>query len=333
MRAAVLVLSWNAADALLACLTSLAAQQRPPELTLVVDNGSHDGAADQVAAAFPSATLIRNPRNLGFAGGMNTGIRALQALPEPPDAVVLLNQDTLLDPGWLAAILAPLEADPAVGAVGCKIRYPDGRLQHAGITLDERSIVRHLGWHEPDRGQYDVEQRCDYVTGAALALRMSALATVGLLDEGYTPAYFEDLDLCWRLRHGGYRVIYAPKATLAHQESLSLRDEVSRSAFYNRSRLRFVLKSYPLATLEGFLGKELAFLSQHIGIDEGRVLRWAYAETWLALEELLAARRAIEPALPASAAATMHALLVELHRGQAEIWRRKASERAEWMFR
>ena len=332
MHAAVLVLSWNAAEALLACHASLAAQQRPPELTLVVDNGSLDGVADQVAATFPGVTLIRNPQNLGFAGGMNTGLRALQALAEPPEAVVLLNQDTQVDPDWLAAILAPLEADPAVAAVGCKIRYPDGRLQHAGIALDSRSIVRHLGWHEPDSGQYDTEHDCDYVTGAALALRMSALAMVGLLDEGYSPAYFEDLDLCWRLRRAGYRVVYAPTATLAHHESLSLRDEVSRSAYYNRGRLRFVLKSYPLNDLaEHFLHDELAFLSKHIGIDEGRVLRWAYAETWLALEDLIAARRAIEP--ESSTSATFHALLLALHRGQAEIWRRKASERADWMFR
>jgi O-antigen biosynthesis protein len=334
MRIAVLVLSWNAADALLACLQALAQQQTPADelFVVVVDNGSDDGAPEQVAAQFPAVHLVRNERNLGFSGGMNVGLATLQSLPEPPEIVVLLNQDTLVDPGWLAAISAPF-ADGQVGAVGCKIRYPDGTLQHAGIALDERAVVRHLGAGEPDKGQYDQQREVHFVTGAALALRTSALQQVGVFDEGYAPAYFEDLDLCWRLRLAGYKVVYAPAATLIHQESLSLRDQVQRSAYYNRGRLRFVLKSFPLDVLHTtFLEAEKRWVSEQLWVDEARVLRWAYGETLLSLPEILATRRLLEPGLPETALAQFQSLLHSLHQARTVALRRNALARADQFF-
>jgi len=155
MNSAVIVLTWNGGAEAIACLQRVHQLDPAPDIVLVVDNDSQDGTPDQVAALFPTFLLIRNPRNLGFAGGMNIGIRTLLDQNPPPDVIILLNQDTLVDPGWLGAIIAPF-ADPVVGAVGCKIRYPDGTIQHAGLTLDwPLALPRHVGRDEPDRGQYD----------------------------------------------------------------------------------------------------------------------------------------------------------------------------------
>jgi GT2 family glycosyltransferase len=326
MRSAVILLAWNAADAALACLGSLAALSPAPDQILVVDNASVDGTADMVAARFPAVTLIRNERNLGFSGGMNVGMRALLGQDSPPEAIILLNQDTLVDAGWLAALTAALESDPALGAVGCKIRYPDGGIQHAGVTLDwPRAVVHHIGWREPDYGQYDTPRRLDFVTAAAVALRAEALAKVGLLDEGYAPAYFEDVDLCWRLRHAGYRLGYAPGATLVHQESLSLRDELTRSAHYNRGRLRFALKTYTLADLLGaFADAERAFLRGHAHTFEGRVLRWAYTCSLDALPGIISARRDLGVDVPDDALATLRDLLASLRRELAHAMYRRS---------
>jgi GT2 family glycosyltransferase len=330
MRAAVLVLSWNGGAELRACLEAVQAQEGAVCRLLVVDNGSADGSADVARQA--GAEVIENWRNLGFAAGMNVGLRALLGLadgrgPEDrergrggdaetdrvpqgserstphaePDAVVLLNQDTLVEPGWLRAVLAPLE-DARVGAVGCKILYPDGRtLQHAGMRLDPgRLTARHDGYGEPDRGQYDAPRDVPAVTGAALALRAGALRAVGLLDEGYTPAYYEDIDLCWRLRRAGYTVRYEPRARLRHAESRSLPDVVARSALMERNRLRFAVKSLPPEQLWGaFLPAERLRLSVLRHGAEARALRRAYLEAALRAGEWVAARRAFYPVGPA----------------------------------
>lgn len=327
MRSAVIVLTWDAADDALSCLGSLAALNPAPDQIVVVDNASRDGSADLIAHRFPSFTLIRNQNNLGFSGGMNIGIRALLAQEQPPEAILLLNQDTLVDQGWLGALTAALEADPATGAVGCKIRYPDGRIQHAGVTLDwPRAIVSHVGWHERDEGQYDTPRNFEFLTGAALALRTEALIRVGMLDEGYAPAYFEDVDLCWRLRRFGYQLRYEPRATLIHQESLSLRDELTRSAHYNYGRLRFVLKTYPLADLLGpFAEAERAFACQYAHTAEGRALRWAYDGTLDALPGILAARRDLGVDAPTSVPTAFRDLLVGLRRDLAYALHRRAT--------
>lgn len=331
MRSAVIVLTWNGGEPALRCLASLAALDPAPDQVLVVDNASADGTPARVAQQFPGFTLLQNQRNLGFSGGMNRGITALLAPAEPPDAIVLLNQDTAVDRGWLGAIVAPLAVDAAVGAVGCKIRYPDGTLQHAGVVLERpRALARHVGLHEPDAGQFDAPRDVEFVTAAAIALRVTALRQVGLLDEGYAPAYFEDLDLCVRLRRAGYSLRYAPRATLLHQESTSLRDELTRSAHYNRGRLRFVLKHWGLAELRGsFAAAERAFLHQHGNHPESRVLRWAYAETLAALPALVAARCEQEPELPADTVDQLRALILDLRRELARALFQRANACAD----
>ena len=319
MRAAVIVLSWNAAPELAACLDALGRQSRPPERTLVVDNASLDGSAAMVAARFPTTELIRNPRNLGFSGGMNVGLRALLDGPGRPDVAVLLNQDTEVDPGWLEALLAPLAADGRAGAAGSKIRFADGRLQHAGATIEwPLGLVRHVGWGEPDQGQYDEERDYDLLTAAAIALRLSALQEVGLFDEGYAPAYFEDVDLCWRLRRAGQRLVYAPGATLAHQESHSTRDELARMAYYHRGRMRYLLKRCALPELAGpLLSAESAYAARRANAPEGRALRWAYAETLGSLPAIVAARAPFHPEQPTEIE-PLRALLLHLQHTQSQ---------------
>jgi len=299
MKVAVLVLTWNAAAVALECLKTVANQERQPDYILVVDNASTDKTAESIKHAFPNFLLKCHQRNLGFSAGMNSGIETLQALPEPPDLVVLLNQDTLLEPQWLQEIIAPFEDGFRVGAVGCKIRFRDGTIQHAGAYLEwPRAVAHHVGWHERDTGQYN--QRCEYnlVTGAAIALKMQALNEIGLFDPGYSPAYYEDADLCWRLRHKNYRIVYAPKAVLTHYESLSIRDEFTRSCYYNRGRLRFVLKTFEYKDILGtFAESERAFIRQHGRGIETRALRWAYLETFKQLPEILQARSHFYPLL------------------------------------
>ncbi|WP_129670584.1 glycosyltransferase family 2 protein [Candidatus Chloroploca sp. Khr17] len=326
MRVAVVVLSWNAADALCACLAALLRQQRPADKLLVVDNASADASVARVAAAFPEVEILTNPHNLGFAGGMNVGLRSLLAASPPFDIAVLLNQDTLVDPGWLAGLLAPLD-EPQVAAVGSKIRYPDGRLQHAGALLEwPLGLVRHVGWGEPDQGQYELPRDYEVLTGAALALRLAALVDVGLFDEGFWPAYYEDVDLCWRLARAGYRLVYASAATLAHQESHSTRDEVTRMTYYHRGRLRYLFKHLTVDQLtRSFLPAETTYLATRLASPEARALRRAYADTRDTVHELCEARAFFHPDEPGVSTHLQH-ILAHVQQTIAQAYVRQAHD-------
>ena len=294
MKACVLVLAWNGDEVLPACLRSLAPLMGGDTTLVCIDNGSIDRSRDVIRAEAPHARLIENERNLGFAGGMNRGIRHAMAEAEPPDVIILLNQDTVVADDWLTKITAPFAADDRVGAVGCKVHYPDGRrLQHAGAGIDDiRATTFHIGAGEEDGGQYDEPGEMPYVTGAALALRRTALDEVGLLDSGFHPAYYEEVDLCLRLREAGWRIRYEPAAVVAHQESASIPDSYRRAHITERNRLRYVVKNWPVNKIrETFLPAERAHLDASGHNLELATLRRAYLDAILHAEEWLEARR------------------------------------------
>jgi len=241
MKASVIVLSWNGMDYLEDCLNAVLSQDYPDFEVIVVDNGSTDGSADFVAQHFPRVRLIRNERNLGFAAGNNVGLRAATG-----DVLVLLNQDTVVRPGWLAALVNALE-DKAVGVAGCKILYPDGKtIQHAGGWIEwPLGVPHHYGRGERDTGQWDVPRPVEYVTGAAMAFRRDVLEQVGFLDEEFWPTYFEDADFCLQARKAGHKIWYTPEATLTHVESASHTSQVSMWQAHHRGRMRFLLKHMP----------------------------------------------------------------------------------------
>lgn len=298
MNVAVIVLTWNGAEHLPGCLESLAAQRGGDFELLIVDNGSADESIAVARHYAPEARIVENGRNLGFAGGMNVGIRLLCAIQQPPDVIVLLNQDTAVAPDWLERLTRPFAEDPQLGAAGCKIFYPDGQtLQHCGGMLDPaRATSRLIGNGEQDSGQHNQPRQVDYVTGAAIALRTTALARVGLFDEGYNPAYYEEVDLCWRLRRAGYTVRYLPDAVLRHVESTSIRDLVQRGVLANRNRLRFVVKTFPSEQIwPVFLVAEQARLAAISNGPEARILRRVYLEGLLRCEEWIAARAGLYP--------------------------------------
>jgi GT2 family glycosyltransferase len=272
---------------LAACLDSLLAQQQAaPELALhivAVDNDSIDGSADFITHHYPSVQLIRNTINRGFAGGCNQGL-----LAAPADLMILLNQDTAVQAGWVQAV-ADAFADPVdgptIGVVGCKILYPDGRtIQHAGGYLQRPAMYGiHYAHHEHDHGQGDQSKAVEWVTGAAFAIRRATLERVGLLDEGFWPGYFEDVDYCLRVQAAGLRIWYCAKAVLSHQETSSKIDEETIQRFYHRGRLRLALKHLaPTEWQATFLPAEHAQSLRHT-----LPLKSAYWDALLAAPQLL----------------------------------------------
>lgn len=287
MKASVIIPVWNGREYLPACLDALLAQEYPDFEVIVVDNASVDGSADLVAERYPQVRLIRNVRNLGFAGACNIGIRSAEG-----DIFVLLNQDTFVENQWITALLAAFTETDA-GIVGCKIfSAADRSLQHAGGGIHEiLGVPFHFGKNDPCIQNWETPREVDYVTGAAMAIHRSVVERIGLLDERFFPAYYEDVDFCFRARAAGYKVLYWPQAIVFHYESASI-PERTRWFYFQRGRIRFVLKHWPLERLinqfaEAETGLQINFVQE---FGSTWPLRLAYTVAQLEMPTIAAER-------------------------------------------
>lgn len=226
---AVVILTWNGKDLTLDCLRSLEAVPTPGLRVVVVDNASSDGTVEAIRGRYGERVeIVETGANLGFAGGNNKGIE--HALAGGADLVLLLNNDTVVDPGFVDALAAAMRDAPAVGVAGPKIYYhvPPDRIWFAGGVISMwRGTARHIGIREVDRGQYDRPRDVDYITGCAMMVRRSVFERVGVLDTGYR-AYFEDSDFCMRARRAGFGIRYVPSARVWHKISSSTGGQLSR---------------------------------------------------------------------------------------------------------
>ena len=216
----VVVLSWNGREDTLACLGSLAAATYPSLETLVVDNGSSDGSADAVASAYPDVGLIRLDANLGFAGGMNVGIA--EALSRGAEMVMLLNNDTVVEPGFLGPLVDALEPDEAVAAACSQIVFRD---DPATVWYAGASFRPGRGHHGANRGYGEPRLSAttppfvtDRACGGAMLVPARALAEIGDFDESLF-AYAEDTDWSLRAARVGRRVLVVPASVVRHAVS------------------------------------------------------------------------------------------------------------------
>jgi GT2 family glycosyltransferase len=283
MKVSIIIPVWNGHEHLPACLDAILSQTNPDDEVIVVDNASSDGSSALVRERYPQVCLIENEHNLGFAGGCNVGLQA--ALREH---LVLANQDVTVQEGWLEGMLKAL-APPEVGIVGCKLLYPDGTIQHAGgIISYPLGHPNHYGYREPDEGQWDEQREVDYVIGASLGLKRTVLNEIGLFDEGFFPAFYEEVDLCFRARAAGYQVVYTPDAVGIHHETTTVdREGAEYHRWMGRGRLRFVLKHYTAEQFhDDFVPAEQSWLATLAAPAERAGLRMAYLDTLLGLRDV-----------------------------------------------
>ena len=187
----------------------------PFELIVVDDRA--DGPTRRVIDALENATVIENEENLGFLGSNNRGAAAARGR-----YVVLLNDDTEVQPGWLEALVDCADSDPRIGWVGAKLVYPDGRLQEAGTIVWRDGTGWNFGRGDStNRPQYNYRREVDYASAAAALVRADAWREIGGFDERFAPAYYEDADACLALRERGWRVVYEPRAHVVHREGVS----------------------------------------------------------------------------------------------------------------
>ncbi len=287
MQNSLIVVVWNGLPFLFSCLRSLQQQLTSDDEILVIDNGSTDGSAEFVAECFPDVRLARLPGNLGYAGGVNYGLHLARG-----DRFFIFNQDLELCTDWLSYMSSALQ-EPSVGIVGCKILYPDGRLQHAGGSIGwPQALPDHYGHLQEDDGRWDQIREVDYVTGAAWGFSASLVHQIGGLDASFWPGYFEEVDFCFRASDAGFRVCYIPEAVAIHVESTTLRQgsEQYLRAFHG-NRLRFVMKRLPPQQfLNEFVPVELVWLERNLGLREQCVMASVYKMSMLTAASIYAGR-------------------------------------------
>ncbi|MDH4178303.1 MAG: glycosyltransferase family 2 protein [Thermoleophilia bacterium] len=230
---AVVVLSWNGREHTLACLRSLEAVEYEPLSVLVVDNGSTDGSPDAVAAEHPAAALVRLPENRGFAGGMNVGIRA--ALDRGADAVVTLNNDMEVEPGFVGPLVTALDADQAAAAACSQILFlgEPARIWYAGAPYraGRGHSGRNTGYDDPPLPASTPPYATPRACGGAMLARREAFESVGLFDDDLF-AYAEDTDWSLRAAAAGRHVLVVPASVVRHAVSASSGGEASPDTIY-----------------------------------------------------------------------------------------------------
>lgn len=311
----VVVINYNRRDLLEKCLDSLALAARtvPGEAEfVVVDNGSEDGSAESVAKHYPHAQLIRLERNEGFAGGMAVAVQAAQG-----KWIAVFNNDTTVDPDALRLMLEAGERDPRIGAVAPQMRFADRPriVNSAGMEMDRLGIAEdRLVGASIDDPLVNTSAEVFGATGGAALYRRRMIEEVGGFDATYF-AFFEDADLAWRARAGGWTAVYEPRAVVLHHHSATARHGSSRKLYLvGRNRVRTLAKNATgaqlLRSLPGILIYDCAYVTyaaialrtlaplkgRFDGLREWRTYRRAGApyRRRVPLREPLGVRRALE---------------------------------------
>ena len=253
MKLLVVLVNYNTTALLSKCLDTLAQQQIDGDYrVVVVDNHSSDGGAEDIAAKYPSATLLRNETNEGYAKAVNQAIREFNS-----EYILVLNPDIEVKPGAINRLLTFMRKTHDAGIVGGKLLNPDGSLQYSCRTFytlpilllrrtflgklfpNSKTIARHLmsDW------DHNSVREVDWMLGACLMIRRDALREIGLMDERFF-LYFEDVDWCYRMKKSGWKVYYLPEAEMIHHHR---RD--SAKGFFSKSQ------QYHLTSMVRFYAK------------------------------------------------------------------------------
>ncbi len=296
LAASIIIVNWNGAPHLPICLDALRAQTLRDFEVIVADNASHDESLPLLARDYPEVKVVALPENRGFTGGNNAGICAAQGM-----FIILLNNDTEVDPHWLEEVVAAFERHPEAGLVASKMKLFDRRdtLHTAGDFYRLDGVPGNRGVWEIDRGQYDREEYVFSACGGSAAYRKSMLDQIGLLDEDFFYSC-EDIDLAWRAQLAGWKCVYAPRAVVYHK--LSATGGGATASFYDgRNFIYVIAKNYPSSLWEIYRGavirKQWSLFTEALRAWRGEAARArmrGMLSGVLHLPQLLRKRRAIQ---------------------------------------
>lgn len=250
MDLSIVIVNWNGLAVLRNCLGSIFASPQGIRFeVIVVDNASHDDSTATIEREFPQVVILRNQQNLGFAAANNQAFALARGR-----CVLLLNNDTLVLPGALAESVRYLDGHPQVGALGCRVEYPDGSFQSSYYRVHDLwdlLTTRLLPFdlvpkNRLNRSRYwgkifSQPQEVEVVAGCFFLVRRQVIDEVGLLDEDFF-MYGEEEEWCFRIRQNGWKIIYHPGVRIIHLHGFSARKA--------RKAMNLITRKSPLLVLE-----------------------------------------------------------------------------------
>ena len=245
----VIILTWNQKEMTADCLDSVMRLDYPNYRIALIDNCSTDGTREYIRTRHPQVEIIPSETNLGYAGGNNLGLD--YALRRGAEYVLILNNDTEIDPGCLSKLVEVMERDEAVGVAGATIYYHSDpkRIWFNGARLNENiGEMEAYSFKSVDEGQFTEIIESDYAPGCGMLVRSSAVKRSGGIDARYF-IYFEESDWCLRIKKLGYSVVIHPAAKVWHKISMAFGKETPTFLYYMvRNNLLFMRSNLPLRT-------------------------------------------------------------------------------------
>ena len=300
---AVVVLNYRTPQLTLQCLESLEGElDAEQDTVVVVENGSQDGSVGAISEAIQRrgwgrwTRLLPSETNLGFPGGCNLGIKAVEA-----DAYLLLNNDTIVRPGAIASLLKASEEHPDAGIIGARLEALDGRPQVSCFRFQSPvseciqsaatgPVTKLLRRYNVPMPVSDVPMGPDWVCFACALIRREVLEQIGYLEDGYF-LYFDDVDYCRRAQRAGWGVLYWPEARVVHLVGASNPLESSKAArrrkprYYYESRARYFTKFYGrlglwAANLLWMAGRAISLSRELVGNKRPHTSRREWLDNW-----------------------------------------------------
>jgi len=247
----IITVNFNGSEDTLEMIESLTKITYPNFEIIVVDNHSEKDNPRIIKERYPSVVLYESNVNMGFAGGNNLGIMRARG-----EYVLLLNNDTIVDKGFLEPLVKKMQSDQMVGCVSAKLRFYYDRsiIQFAGYTpIDHRTMRSFaIGYREKDMGQHDTDKETPYAHGAAMMVSMKVIKEIGIMSYIFF-LYYEEADWCYRIKNAGYTIWYIHNSLVFHKESIAV-GKISALKIYQQNRNRIVFLRRNVGGKDFYLG-------------------------------------------------------------------------------
>jgi GT2 family glycosyltransferase len=282
-RVFILILNWDGKEDTAECIESLKHVNYSNFEIVVIDNHSSDNSVEYLEKRYPNLTIIKNETNFGFAEGNNIGIR--WAMGAGADYVLLLNNDTVVDPHFLKELVDRMEQQSNVGFAGPKIYYQDyeGKsdvIYCAGAQFDlNKGISILIGGGEVDKRQYEETRDVDSLSGCCLLVSKRLINDVGLLDPAFF-TYWEEADWCARGYKAGYGSLYVPTSIIWHKLGASDPGGVQKGYYMVRNKFWFLRKN---ATKKQQISSLLYFLSYQFWVQSLYCIKYKRADQFVSM--------------------------------------------------
>lgn len=288
----VIIVNFNGRHFLDECLSALSTQSFQEFETILVDNASTDDSIELVREKYGWVRVIENLQNVGFAAGVNEGIRASEG-----EYVLTLNNDTIADRHFIGELKRAMDEDSTLGMCASKMLFADGRINSTGICISRSGAAWDRGMFEPDCGQFERKEEVFGACAGGAIYRKKMLDRIGLFDEDFF-LFMEDVDLAFRARLAGWKCVYIPSARVVHLHGGTTGFRSNLSIYYgNRNLIWYVVKNYPVKTLLVYspwiIGRNCAVIPYYIYKGNGRAIIEAKIDAVLGIGKMVKKRKSI----------------------------------------